>query len=416
LNSAKQAGPGIHYGYVVLAMSALGLMGAFAFGRLAYTLILPSMREALDLSYSESGTIATSALIGYTLSVPISGALASKYGSRRVASLTMLLVGITMILTGLSNGFLMAAALQLVSGIAGGGVITSSMGVLSSWFAPAKRGLAMGAMGSGAATGFFLTGASIPAIVASDPLQGWRYSWFAFGLLVILLGLVIYAFLRDRPEEKGLDPIGQGPSPATQPASPEPRPALASVYRSRALWRLGAIYGIFGFVYVNYATFFAAYLQQEGGLAPGLVGNLWMVSGMGVIIGSILWGIASDRVGRRWSLAATLLGLGISVFFLTVGHTPAFYYLSALLFWLMEPGVPVIAGAAAGDYVGGRLASAAVGFISIFLGLGQALGPSLGGFIADVTHSFNIAFYLAALVAMVGALAAMTLRQPTARL
>ena len=48
--------------------------------------------------------------------------------------------------------------------------------------------------------------------------------------------------------------------------------------------------------------------------------------------------------------------------------------------------------AAAGDYVGPKLAPAGLGFVTLFFGIGQALGPAPGGYLADV-HSFSLPLF-----------------------
>ena len=66
--------------------------------------------------------------------------------------------------------------------------------------------------------------------------------------------------------------------------------------------------------------------------------------------------------------------------------------------------------AACGDMLGPRLAPAALGFITLFFGIGQALGPTVAGAMADVTGSLLPPMLLAAAVALLGALSAAFLR------
>ena len=56
----------------------------------------------------------------------------------------------------------------------------------------------------------------------------------------------------------------------------------------------------------------------------------------------------------------------------------------------------------AGDYVGPRLAPAGLGFVTLFFGVGQALGPYLGGYLADATGSFKGPFLLACGISLLG--------------
>lgn len=65
--------------------------------------------------------------------------------------------------------------------------------------------------------------------------------------------------------------------------------------------------------------------------------------------------------------------------------------------------------AACGDYLESRLAPTALGFVTLFFGLGQAAGLSVVGAIADATGSFGPAFLLAAGVAFLGGVGSLLL-------
>jgi MFS family permease len=68
--------------------------------------------------------------------------------------------------------------------------------------------------------------------------------------------------------------------------------------------------------------------------------------------------------------------------------------------------------AAAGDYVGSRLAPAGIGFVTVFFGIGQALGPAVGGYLADLTRSFLASFLLASGISLTGAILSLYLKKP----
>jgi MFS family permease len=56
------------------------------------------------------------------------------------------------------------------------------------------------------------------------------------------------------------------------------------------------------------------------------------------------------------------------------------------------------------------MAPAALGFITLFFGIGSAAGPSIAGAIADSNGSFVPVYLLAGGVALVGAVGALLLR------
>lgn len=71
--------------------------------------------------------------------------------------------------------------------------------------------------------------------------------------------------------------------------------------------------------------------------------------------------------------------------------------------------VPVLMAAAAGDAVGGQLAPAALGLITLMFGIAQTIGPIIGGRIKDATGTFTYAFMLCTGFAVAGALLSLTL-------
>ena len=71
-------------------------------------------------------------------------------------------------------------------------------------------------------------------------------------------------------------------------------------------------------------------------------------------------------------------------------------------------------GGQSGDFVGPRLAPAGLGFITLFFGIGQALGPAIGGYLADVSQSFTIPFLVAGGISLVGMVFSLYLKKPTA--
>jgi len=136
-----------------------------------------------------------------------------------------------------------------------------------------------------------------------------------------------------------------------------------------------------------------------------LVGVLSLGSGL-------LWGALADKIGKQNGLAMVfgIHALCFAVF--ALGRAAPAFVASAILFGLTAWSVPAIMAAAVGDYARTSLAAAALGFITIIFGLGQAIGPPIAGRLADWTHSFSGAFLLASGVALIGCIGSLALRRP----
>ena len=404
---------GLHYGWVVLVVSTLTVLGSLGFARFGYTMILPAMQTALGLSNTQTGGLATGNFIGYLMLAVIGGFIASRYGPRRVIGVSMLLIGVTMVLTGLVNSFQGALLWRVLTGVGSGGSNVPVMALLSAWFATRRRGLATGIAVGGSSLGLMITGPLVPRILDAFGEEGWRYSWFILGGLVVLLGLLALALLRDRPGEKGLRPVAaEADEPVPQSGAGTSSLDWGRVYRSGAVWHLALVYIAFGFSYIIYATFFAKYLQAEGGYTKEAAGNLWAIVGWISIFCGLIWGTVSDLIGRKYGLTLVYLTQAACYAVFALWRSPAGYVVSAILFGLTAWSIPGIVAAACGDYLGSRLAPAALGFVTLFFGLGQAAGPSVAGALADATGSFGPAFLLAAGVAFLGGLGSLLLRPP----
>jgi MFS family permease len=227
-----------------------------------------------------------------------------------------------------------------------------------------------------------------------------------------MIGIIAWLVIRNRPRDPSVDLS----SPYAAPSRPVSRSApldWGRVYRSAPVWHLGLVYVAFGFSYIIYMTFFVKHLVTTGGYSRGAAGGLFMTMGWASLLCGVLWGHISDRIGRRATFIIVFLIHAFAFALFALWPQPAGFTLSAVLFGLTAWSIPGIMAATCGDVCGPRLAPAALGFVTLFFGTGQALAPGVAGAIADAAGSFAPAFLLASGVAVVGALGAAFL-QPVA--
>ncbi len=394
--------PIIYYGWVVVFAGLLANIGSHGFGRMAYSIILPEMAEGLGLSWTMAGLLGTANFTGYMLFALVGGYLASRYGSRRIITLSLLLNGISLLLTGMASTFHFALLMRFLTGVSNGGVYVPAMALGSLWFTSRRRGLATGIVGGGPGMGIFLSGIIVPPILRSG---SWNGAWYILGGLALLIGALCFLLLRDHPQE-------------ISPANPDDHNAglqgWRSVYQHREVWHLGCVYSTYGLSYVIYITFFHAFLTTEAGLPEIQAGAMWALAGSISIFSAIMWGSVSDLLGRKHGLSLVYLvnAIAYSLFFFSSSLHG--YYLSVILCGLGMGSIPTIVAASAGDQVGPKLASTALGFVTLFFGIGQILGPVLGGYLADSTGSFRTAFAAAGCISLLGSAGSLLLKKPAA--
>lgn len=401
-----------HYGWIVITMGLLTTVGAHGLGRFAYSMINPSMIDGLGLTYTQVGNLAAGNFIGYLILAIIGGFLAARFGPRIVISLSLAGMGITMILTGLAKTYEFALAMRTLTGLGNGGAFVPAMALGSIWFSARKRGLATGIVTAGIGIGFALSGLIVPPILSAYGAEGWRSCWYYLGVIVIILAGVTYGFIRNKPDELGLKQIGSGGTEAETEEQKAKGFEWSKVYRIGSVWHLGIVYFLFGFSYIIYINFFATYLVKEIGWTSGEAGRLFTFLGILSIFCGLIWGGISDIIGRKGGAALAYIALAIAYGIFAVFPSSTAFYVSAVFFGLTAWAIPTIMAAAAGDYVGPRLAPAGLGLITLFFGIGQAIGPSVGGFMADQKGSFALSFLLAMAVSLLGTAGALTLRRP----
>ncbi|MBW2203884.1 MAG: MFS transporter [Deltaproteobacteria bacterium] len=407
----------LHYGWIVILMGLLTTIAAHGFGRMSYTIILPAMKDGLQFNYTELGLLGTGNFIGYLTMAIIGGFLAARFGTRIVITFALVLMGVTMLLTGLANSFGFAFMMRLMTGLGNGASYVPAMALGSAWFAMKKRGFATGIVSAGIGIGTFISGLVVPPILTSFGQNGWRFSWYILGGAVLVISGIVYVFVLSRPEEKGLRQVGAEETEVSPASSMDTKKASSlqwtSVIKMGSVWYLGVVYFFYGFSYIIYMLFFAAYLVKEMGFSQEAAGGLWaLVGGLSIFCG-VIWGSISDRLGRGKGAALAYLVLGLSYIIYALVKAKFGFYLSAGLFGLTAWSIPTIMAAAAGDFVGPRLAPAGLGFITLFFGIGQALGPILGGYLADTTNSFTVPFLVAGGISFMGMILSLFLKEPT---
>ncbi|OPY75036.1 MAG: putative sulfoacetate transporter SauU [Syntrophorhabdus sp. PtaU1.Bin153] len=399
-----------HYAWVIAFTGTLVLLLSHGFGRMSYSVILPPMKEGLALTYTQVGLIGTGNFIGYLCLAVIGGFLAARFGVRRVVFVSLVVMGISLFLTGFSESFGFAFVMRLITGMGNGGSYVPMMALPAAWFAMGKRGLATGVVTMGTGTGLSLTGLILPYFMGEYGQEGWRYAWFLMGTIVFACSFACYVLLKDSPKEMGLSMYG-----GEEGQRGGPKVTLFSAWKDvvgeKEIWKLGSVYFMYGFSYIIYLTFFIAYLTKEIGLSPQGAGGIFAVLGFFSVFCGVVWGTVSDVVGRRYGSVLAYITLALSYVVFAFWKEATGFYISAVVFGITAFSIPVIMAAAAGDAVGGRLAPAGLGFITLFFGIGQAFGPAVAGWLKDTTGTFTYAFLLSAAISIVGGLGSLILKK-----
>jgi len=282
------------------------------FFRTSPAVIVSDIMEEFSTGAAILGVMSSAYFYSYAAAQLPVGALADTIGSKKTVGLFASIALLGTIIFALAPDVLTLSIGRALIGFGGGGVFVPTQRILTRWFHthefPRMNGLliSIGTLGA-------LVSATPLAILVS--LVGWRSSFLITALVLLLLILLNFAFVRDEPSVH-IHPSSEG-------RRENVGESLKKVLKNRnfhilfiaSMITYGVMMGFQGFCGVNY--FMDVYsVRKETGA------TILMILTIGVIIGSPLGGIISERLGKRkpvyqmalsgeilvWAPVAVLLG------------------------------------------------------------------------------------------------------------
>jgi len=215
------------------------------------------------------------------------------------------------------------------------------------------------------------------------------------------------------PNHKTLPYNGESDTIRTIPAGESHKPDLSFgvLLRTKALWILFFTYVALTLSLEMISAHIVAYATDLNIVAT-IAATLLTVIGAASILGKVVCGTLSDRVGRKVTLVGAMVLLGISAACLPFAHTMPALFAAAAVFGLAYGGYAPLIPAIIGDIFGVSSMGTILGLLTLGAGTGAAVGPVLAGYIFDIQGSYSLAFWLAAALSVSAAFAASLLKPP----
>ena len=205
-----------HGWFVVAAAFAVTFVG---FG-CAYTFsaFLESLQREFGASRGSVSLVFSFAGFLYFGLGIVSGPLADRFGSRRLAVAGMIMIGLGLAAASVARSLAeVYAAYGLGVGLGVGCAYVPAVGAVQRWFVR-RRGFASGLAVSGIGVGTLV----MPPLAALlIEILGWRGAYLALAALAATVGGGLALLLENDPRDRGLGPDGDPPRPGEQPARPE---------------------------------------------------------------------------------------------------------------------------------------------------------------------------------------------------
>lgn len=276
----------------------------------AYSAVLPLLRDDWGLSARDAGMIQGAFHFGYLASLFIVGFLADYYGARR----TLLVIGVAGVLSPIAfvflvEGFWSALWLHALTGLTQGGFYTPLLAMVNEHVPRERRGRAMGFVIAASSAGYALS-LGVAGLVLR--FAGWRTALAAVAILPAASWLIALYATRATPNVIHPRPAGHTVLGAI-PAVLKNRRGMLSVWGyTFHSWELLGLWAWLP------AFLTAALVVNGAGAAEAAAAGLGLsaLTYVANIAGSILGGVMADRWGRTqtillWSCVSLSLSYSV---------------------------------------------------------------------------------------------------------
>ncbi len=275
--------------------------------RFAYTPLIPSLIQAQWFSANDVVYLGAANLVGYLIGALLGRPLARQLGNKNALRLMMLLVTAAFFACAFPLSVSWFFGWRLLSGITGGAIMVLVAATVLPHVPTSRKGLASGAIFLGIGLGIAASGTIVPPLLN----MGLHATWLGLGGLSLLLTVISwFGWPADLPH----------PTATHAGATVEPTPS--------AVYLLFGQYAFMAAGLVPAMVFLVDYVARGLGAGAQIGALVWVMYGLGAIVGPVSYGFLADRLGARMGIRLVLLVQAIALGLLAVSK--AFMALAVL--------------------------------------------------------------------------------------
>lgn len=413
--------PRIYYGWWIVFVVILAHVVQSSQGHPALGVFMKPMTEHFGWSrgvYTSGMTIGS--MLGGLIAIFI-GPLVDRYGGKWILTVSTIIIGGTLILTGLVVSLWQFFVLQIIARTVNMGVVVLVMQVvIPKWFVRKRgRAVAFGGLGN------MIGNAGIPLFVQFLLTRvGWRNAAMILGATVCVVTLPFtLLFLRRSPEDMGLLPDGDEESEqrtanttgtVSQQLSTETiSMTVREVLHHRSFYLLIVAFTLSALVGSSLNLHVIPYLSDKG-LSPGLTVSVNTVLFSCGAIGALLMGFIVERFPARYVLSAIFVLGAVSYVILINVNGAEIAILWAAYAGVVRGGGGVLTQIIYADYYGRRSLGAIRGLTSPTSMGANSIGPLLAALAFDMRGDYYSIFVLFGILMVLASVSIFVARPPRA--
>ncbi|MFC2034864.1 MFS transporter [Chloroflexota bacterium] len=273
------------------------------------------------------------------------------------------------------------------------------------WFVK-RRGVMSGIMKIGTGLGLMVMPLLASALISKFE---WRTSYIILGTLVLVTVIPLAQLLRRDPQEMGLLPDGERHLDTNGPVFSEEGLSLHEAIHTRQLWIVCGYFITMLFCAQSILVHIVPHAVDLG-ISRTIAAGVAATIGGSSMVGRLVMGFACDRIGYKRAMVICFLILVAALSWLQVANELWMLYLFAAIYGFNHGGFFTLTSPVVAGLFGTRAQGTLLGVV-IFSGtLFGSISPLLTGRIFDITGSYQQAFLILLILAVVGLILAMLLK------
>ncbi|KWW17350.1 hexuronate transporter [Peribacillus simplex] len=385
--------------------------------RSALSIAAPFIQAELNLTPTQMGIVFSSFSVGYAVFNFLGGMASDRYGAKLTLFVAMIVWSIFSGAIALAFGLASLIIIRVFFGMGEGPLSATINKMINNWFPADKRAGAIGLANSGTPLGGAIAGPIVGIIALSF---GWRISFIIIMLLGFAWAIAWWLFSKEGPADNVTTPSNQQ---YVNKVSSNKKIQLSYYLKQKTVLFTSFAYFAYSYILFFFLTWFPSYLIDTHGLNVKEMSIVTVIPWILGFIGLASGGYLSDFVYKKFSgkgilfsrkvvlvtclfISALCIGLA-GIVTTTIGavslvaSSVLFLYLTGSIYWAIVQ-----------DVVDPQNVGSVGGFMHFLANTAGILGPTVTGYLVQVSGTYTAAFLLAGSLAIFASLAVIRYVKP----
>lgn len=385
------------YGWRIAVVGVIIMSTVYAIAMNCAPLFVKPISEAFHVSRSQVSLLPAIITLTFAFCSPFVGKIASKFGVKQMMTVGALIVGLGLIGYSMASGIktLYMLSIPIGVGLTLSTIIPINM-LINNWFVE-KKGFVVGLVFAGSGIGGFVFAQVTRYMLINHT---WTKGYLLLGGILLAVALpAILLMVKQTPEEIGQKPYGYK-AIKTSSQTVGDGYTLKEIKKSWTFKKVVLSCFMLNLISVGFTAHYAAHLSDVGH-STSFVANVSSLLMLSVVFAKVILGSIYDKIGGQKGyvigVASLLVGFLLLIFAAYKAAAISFGVLVAIGASMGTVSVPLLIN----DLFGEKDYSSIYGFVNLIAVIGAAMGAPVSGVIFDKTGSYNVAWVLYIVLALV---------------